>query len=58
MKKIILIFVLCLQFLNESEALKGKAQLTYYHSYAPCCPNNPNYNPSASTTECVEYSAW
>ena len=46
-------FQLCL-----IEAQKGKAQLTYYHSYAPCCKENPNYNPSAPTTECTNYSAW
>ena len=26
-------------------AQNGAAQLTYYHSYAPCCKGNPNYNP-------------
>ena len=38
--------------------LKGIAQLTHYESYARCCKGNPNYNPSAPTTECDDYSAW
>ena len=56
--KIFLLVVLSFQFLYSIEALKGKAQLTYYHSYAPCCKENPNYNPNAPTTECTDYSAW
>eukprot|EP01084_Bolivina_argentea_P155140 270383_1 len=39
------------------ESLSGTAQLTWYISYAPCCPENANYDPNADTTECVQYSA-
>ena len=31
--------------------------MTWYQSYAPCCPNNPNYDPTAPTEECDLYSA-
>ena len=34
------------------------AQFTYYYSYAPCCKDNPNYDPNYPTTECDDYSAW
>ena len=43
--------------LSTVAALKGTASLTYYISYAPCCPDNANYDPSADTTECDLYSA-
>ena len=33
------------------------ASMTWYQSYAPCCPNNPNYDPTAPTEECDLYSA-
>lgn len=33
------------------------AKATYYHSYAACCPDNPNYGPTAETTECDSYNA-
>lgn len=33
------------------------ASWTYYYSYAPCCPDSPNYDPNADTDECVNYSA-
>jgi len=55
---IIFIFVFIQFSLNESQILKGTAQLTYYHSYASCCPNNPNYDPLAITEECDLYAAW
>ena len=37
--------------------LSGVAAFTWYISYAPCCPENPNYDPAADTTECDLYSA-
>jgi hypothetical protein len=37
--------------------LTSRASWTYYISYAPCCPDNSNYDPNADTTECTEYSA-
>ena len=40
-----------------SLALKGTAQVTYYNSYAPCCKENPNYDPKSPTDECTKYSA-
>jgi len=33
------------------------ASWTTYTSYAPCCQESPNYDPSADTTECTLYSA-
>ena len=33
------------------------ASWTWYQSYAPCCPGSPNYDPTADTTECDQYSA-
>eukprot|EP01083_Nonionella_stella_P106905 308959_1 len=39
------------------ESLSGTAQLTWYMSYAPCCPGNANYDPNANTTECIQYNA-
>jgi hypothetical protein len=32
------------------------ATWTYYQSYPACCPGNPNYDPSAPTDECDDYS--
>ena len=47
-------------FSIESEqtenGLTGTASFTYYDSYPACCPDNPNYNPKASTEECDDYS--
>ena len=34
----------------------GKASFTYYDSYPMCCPESPNYDPSADTEECDDYS--
>jgi hypothetical protein len=34
-----------------------QASWTHYISYAPCCEDSPNYDPSADTTECDLYSA-
>ena len=33
-------------------SLSGVASFTWYASYAKCCPDNPNYDPKASKTEC------
>jgi len=33
------------------------ARWTWYQSYAPCCQDSPNYDPSADTTECDVYNA-
>jgi hypothetical protein len=35
----------------------NQASWTTYTSYAPCCKDSPNYDPSADTTECDLYSA-
>jgi hypothetical protein len=56
--KLFIIVVLSSHFLISIEALKGKAQLTFYYSYALCCKENPNYDPKASPAECTDYSAW
>jgi hypothetical protein len=37
--------------------IKNRFKVTWYASYASCCPENPNYDPNADTTECDEYSA-
>lgn len=42
---------------NSDTGYSGSAQLTYYNSYAECCPSNPNYDSTASTDECDNYSA-
>ena len=39
------------------DSLSGNASFTTYTSYAACCPSNPNYNSSADSTECDDYSA-
>mgnify|MGYP003350663844 CR=1 FL=1 len=31
--------------------------MTYYDSYAKCCPNNPNYDPHYSKDECKDDDA-
>eukprot|EP00483_Globobulimina_turgida_P011615 UN11637 len=38
-------------------ASSNKASFTYYISYPACCKDNPNYDNTAETTECDEYSA-
>eukprot|EP01084_Bolivina_argentea_P015004 28059_1 len=43
--------------LSHSQIITGTARLTWYQSYAPCCPENPNYDPNAPTTECNRYNA-
>ena len=35
----------------------SNASWTTYTSYACCCPNNPNYDPTCPTEECEDYSA-
>ena len=37
--------------------LQGTAYWSYYTSYAPCCPDSPNYDPTAPTEECDDFSA-
>lgn len=34
-----------------------EAAATWYMSYAPCCKDNPNYDPRADTSECDSFSA-
>jgi hypothetical protein len=29
---------------------------TYYNAYPKCCKDQPNYDPTYPTTECVSYS--
>lgn len=43
--------------LNQNNTSKGTASLTYYHSYAPCCKDNPNYDPNFDKSECRDFSA-
>jgi hypothetical protein len=52
---ILLLFVLT--YINGVEAQSGVAQFTTYTSYAECCPENENYDPTADTKECDKYSA-
>jgi hypothetical protein len=33
-----------------------EASITYYTSYPPCCPNSPNFDFLAPTSECNDYS--
>jgi hypothetical protein len=39
-----------------SDNLSSTAAFTYYSSFPFCCPNSPNYDPNAPTTECTDYS--
>jgi len=52
------IFVALVAISNLSNvfALSSTAKFTYYNSYPACCPNSPNYDPKADTTECDDYS--
>jgi len=36
--------------------VKATGSFTTYQSYPKCCPSSPNYDPTASTTECGDYS--
>jgi hypothetical protein len=54
MKELLVLF--CVGFVG-CVAGSEKAALTYYESYAPCCPENDNYDPNADTEECDKYSA-
>jgi hypothetical protein len=42
---------------NPSTIFSSDAHWTYYSSYAPCCVNSPNYDPTYVTTECLFYNA-
>jgi len=42
---------------KEGETKLRNAKFTYYESYAPCCKDNPNYDPNYPTDECDNYSA-
>ena len=59
----VFIFVILTRFLvvgsTELNINSNKVKLsafTYYNSYPECCPDSPNYSPSASTDECDDYS--
>jgi hypothetical protein len=41
------------------ECLPGwkEASWTHFNSYAPCCEDSPNYDPTADRTECDNFSA-
>lgn len=54
---LIYFFIASLLMLTQSESISGTASWTTYTSYAPCCKDNPNYNKSAPTEECDDYSA-
>eukprot|EP01104_Vermistella_antarctica_P000552 TRINITY_DN10705_c0_g1_i1.p1 TRINITY_DN10705_c0_g1~~TRINITY_DN10705_c0_g1_i1.p1 ORF type:complete len:439 (-),score=120.94 TRINITY_DN10705_c0_g1_i1:50-1366(-) len=45
------------EILELDTSVFTKAVVTYFSSYAPCCPNNENYDPDADTTECINYGA-
>ncbi len=58
LKKFILIAILfSVSFAFLTGNGKSTAKLTYYDSYAACCPKNPNYDPNADKSECQDYSA-
>jgi hypothetical protein len=38
-------------------ATDGTAQLTTFTSYAACCPDSPNFDPNADTSECDDDNA-
>jgi hypothetical protein len=42
---------------DDSNVTWNTAAVTWYTSYASCCPKNPNYDPKADKTECRDYSA-
>jgi hypothetical protein len=42
---------------NPGTVFSSDAHWTYYSSYAPCCVNSPNYDPTYVTTECLFYNA-
>jgi len=51
------ITIVLLLLIIKEKVNAGVASWTYYTSYAPCCSDNPNYDPNADTTECTQYSA-
>eukprot|EP01083_Nonionella_stella_P074138 200971_1 len=42
---------------DSPSSVSGTASFTHYTSFASCCPENPNYDITADTTECDDYSA-
>ena len=57
MKKLLFIFLSLLCSYGQLPIGRQTAALTYYISYAPCCPGGPWYDPNADKTECSDYSA-
>lgn len=54
---LLLFLVSLLSCLAESESSASqKAAFTYYSSYPFCCPDSPNYDPTAPKDECDDYS--
>jgi hypothetical protein len=51
-----LVFFISLVYVKGNSLVTGKASFTYYNSYPFCCPNSPNYDPTAPSQECTEYS--
>ena len=41
---------------SDDGIFTNAAALTYYDSYPKCCPNSPNYDPTADKSECNDYS--
>lgn len=56
LKVSVLLFAVLLG-LASAQGTWRTAAFTYYTSYAPCCPNSPNYDPRADKSECEDYSA-
>ena len=54
---LLLIILSALIHISFAQVYSGYATLTYYKSYAECCPDEVNYDPDADTTECDVYSA-
>ncbi len=50
--------IFCISCLHKTVGalITGTASFTYYNSYPECCKDSPNYNPSAPTEECDDYS--
>jgi hypothetical protein len=51
------VLLLSLSYMQVAVSKRGTASLTHYISYAPCCPENENYDPTWPTAECELYSA-
>lgn len=49
-------FIACSRVKFATGTLSSTAAFTYYDSYPNCCPDSPNYDPSAPTDECDDYS--